>query len=437
MECRAAAACRSRFCWRIVVAVVLFITAAAVRADDWPQWGGPQRDLVWRETGIVKVFPTNGLLPRVWSTPIGEGYAGPAVAGGKVFVTDYLQEQQTERVVCLDAETGKGLWKHEYACPYTVSYPSGPRSTPVVDGDRVYTIGAMGHMFCLNVEKGNVVWKKHFVDDYRAQLATWGFVASPLVDGDQLITLVGGADGALVVSFDKLTGKEIWRSLDDREVGYAPPMMYTFGGVRQLIIWHPSAVSSLNPADGSLFWEIPFPLQAGLAIPTPRKAGDRLFVTAFYNGPMMIDVDGKSARMAWKGESNSEVNTDGLHCIISTPVVTDSHIYGVCSHGQLRCLDANTGERIWETFEATGKGRWWNAFLIPHEDRYFLHNEQGDLIIANLTPEGYEEISRAKLIEPTRPVNRRMTIWSHPAFAMKSVFARNDKEIVRVDLSAK
>jgi hypothetical protein len=153
----------------------------------------------------------------------------------------------------------------------------------------------------------------------------------------------------------------------------------------------------------------------------------------------MIDFlpDGKGAEIAWKGKSNSEQKTDGLHSIISTPWLTETHLYGVCSYGQLRCLDAKTGVRLWETREATGNGRWWNAFLIPHEDRFFIHNEQGDLIIAELSPEGYKEISRAKLVEPTRKVNERMTIWSHPAFAMKSVFARNDKEIVRVDLSAK
>ena len=151
----------------------------------------------------------------------------------------------------------------------------------------------------------------------------------------------------------------------------------------------------------------------------------------------MIEVapDGQSAKLVWSGKSDSEINTDGLHPIMMTPVFDGTHIYGVCSYGQLRCLDAANGKRLWETEKATGKGRWWNAFIIPHEDRYFLHNEQGDLIIANLTPQGYEEISRARLIEPTRRVQRRMTIWSHPAFALKSVFARNDKEIVRVDLS--
>ncbi len=214
-------------------------------------------------------------------------------------------------------------------------------------------------------------------------------------------------------------------------------MIFTFANVRQLIIWHPRAVSSLNPTNGEVYWQIPFRVRSGLCIPTPRKVRNRLFVTSFYNGPLMIEVsaDGKGAEVVWKGKSDSEIETDGLHAIMCTPIVNENNIYGVCSYGQLRCLDTRSGNRIWETFDATGRGRWWNAFIIPHEDRFFIHNEQGDLIIAKLSPQGYDEISRAKLIEPTVPVRRRMTIWSHPAFAMKSVFARNAKEIVRVSLA--
>lgn len=425
---------------RIAAAVLFAVTASSAMADDWPQWGGPNRDLVWRETGIVKKLPTSGLLPRVWSVPLGEGYSGPAVEKGRVFITDIVDRRGsrgTERVLCLDAESGKEIWKHAYPANYEISYPAGPRSTPVVDGERVYTVGAVGHLFCLNKTSGDVLWQKNFVEDYDAKLAIWGTVASPLLDGDQLITLVGGNNNALVVSFDKRTGKELWRSLEDKAVGYAPPVIFTFGKTRQLIMWHPDAVSSLDPTNGKVIWEIPFKIRAGLSIATPRKVGNRLFVSAFYNGPMMIEVsdDGKSAKVAWKGKSDNEQKTDGLHCLIPTPWVTQDHIFGVCSYGALRCLDAKTGERLWSTYDATGNDRWWTAFIVPNGDRFFIHNEQGDLIIANLTAKGYEEISRAKLVEPTRGVRRRMTIWSHPAFAMKSVFARNDKELVRVNLA--
>lgn len=404
-------------------------------ADDWPQWGGPQRDCVWHEDGIVDEFPTKDLLPRVWSTPVGEGYSGPAVANGRVFLTDRIVEGELERLLCFDAETGKPLWKHEYFCRYTVSYPAGPRATPVIDGDRVYFVGTQGHMFCMNVADGKILWQKYFPDDFGTELPIWGMAASPLVDGQKLITLVGGKDNALIVCFDKETGKELWRSLEDKQVGYCPPVIYEFGGRRQLIVWHPTAISSVDPETGKVIWEHLWDIKAGLSVPMPRKLDDRLFVTSFYEGPHMLKVGADSAELLWKGNGVNEQQTDKLHSIMPTPVFTEENIFGICSYGQLRCLDTKTGDRVWETLEATGSGRWWNAFIVPQGDRYFLHNEQGDLIIANLSRDGYKELSRAKLIEPTRPVQRRMTIWSHPAFAMKSVFARNDKELVRVNLA--
>lgn len=422
---------------RILCGIVLLaIIGQPVAADDWPQWGGPKRDCVWHEDGIVERLPTTDLLPRMWSVPVGEGYSGPAVADGRVYLSDRMIDGELERLMCFDAETGQQLWKHEYFARYTVSYPAGPRATPVVDGDRVYFIGAQGHMFCLKTTDGSILWKSYFPEDFGTELPIWGMAASPLVDGQKLITLVGGTNNGLVVCFDKETGKELWRSLDDAEVGYCPPVIYEFGGRRQLIIWHPKAVSALDPETGKVLWEYPWAIKAGLTIPMPRKLDDRLFLTSFYEGPHMLKVGADSVEVLWKGNGVNEQQTDKLHSIMPTPVVNADNIFGVCSYGQLRCLKTSTGERVWETLEATGSGRWWNAFIIPQGDRYFLHNEQGDLIIAQLTEKGYEELSRAKLIEPTRPVQRRMTIWSHPAFAMKSVFARNDKELVRVKLAA-
>ena len=148
-------------------------------------------------------------------------------------------------------------------------------------------------------------------------------------------------------------------------------------------------------------------MKVGLSIATPRNVGDRIFVTSFYNGPRMLEVgeDGKSAKILWQGHSDSEIKTDGLHSIIPTPVFDGNYIYGVCSYGQLRCLDAKNGKRVWETYAATGKGRWWNAFLIPHEDKYFIHNEQGDLIIARLSPEGLRgnQPGHARRADPRSP----------------------------------
>lgn len=422
---------RSLFVWMLICGGTMGM------AEDWPQWGGPLRDGVWRETGIAARLPEGDVLPRMWSVPVAEGYSGPAVANGRVYLTDRQPAEQNERILCLDVNTGDEIWSHAHPARYTISYPAGPRATPVIDDGRLYTIGAVGHLFCFDAATGDILWKKQFTEDFGTALPIWGMAASPLVDGDRLITLVGGADGALIVCFDKVTGEERWRAIDDPDVGYCPPMIFEFGGRRQLISWHPSAVTALDPETGAVIWSVPWEIRVGLCIPSPRQVGQQLFLTSFYNGPLMLNVTADSAVIAWKGTSNSEKNTDGLHSIMPTPWVDEENIFGICSYGQLRCLDTQTGQRRWETLEATGNGRWWNAFLIPHEDRFFIHNEQGDLIIARLTTEGYEEISRSQLVAPTRKVQRRMTIWSHPAFAERSVFARNDRELVRVDLSEK
>ena len=204
--------------------VVIGVAALAAQADDWPRWLGPQGDSQWRETGIMRQFPASGLQVK-WRAAIAGGYAGPAVAGQRVFVTDYVTSgdqtpnpdkrnelQGTERVLCLDAASGQLLWKHEYECPYNISYPAGPRCTPTVDGDRVYTVGAEGDLRCLDVASGKLLWSQNYKSDFQAQTPIWGFAGHPLVDGNRLICIVGGPD-SLVVAFDKLTGQVLWKAL--------------------------------------------------------------------------------------------------------------------------------------------------------------------------------------------------------------------------------
>jgi len=429
--------------WGLTLLALAGCSAAAF-AEDWPQWLGPQRDGVWRETGILQKFPAGG--PKVlWRTPLGGGYAGPAVAAGRVYVMDRQHDAGTERVLCLDEKTGKELWKHEYACSYAgLAYPAGPRCTPTVVGDKVYALGAMGRLMCLDAQTGKVLWEHELTRKYQVKgkdFPRWGYSAHPLVDGDKLYCLAGG-QGSIAVAFDRNTGKELWRALSASEPGYCPPMIYEFGGRRQLIIWHPDAVNGLDPETGKVLWSQPFQLKAGLSIPTPRKSENRLFLTAFYDGPLMLQFNqGESTpAVAWKGKGKSEVDTDGLHSIMPTPVIKDGHIYGVCSYGQLRCLKEATGERLWETYQATSgqKARWGNAFLTPNGDRFFLFSEKGDLIIARLTPKGYEELDRAHLLKPTGDAGfgtRRAVVWSHPAYANKCAFVRNDEEIICVSLA--
>jgi outer membrane protein assembly factor BamB len=400
-------------------------------AEDWPEFRGKGRAGVWNETGIVSNFSAPE-LKRLWQAPLRAGFAGPAVAGGRVFITDY--DKGIERALAFDGKTGKLLWEREWSARYQgIGYATGPRATPTVDGDRVYVAGAAGALLCLDTRTGAVLWQKDFVKDYGTVIPGWGMTSSPLVDGDRLIAIVGGQPDAKVVAFDKLTGKELWRAIaSDSEPGYCQPILVG----RQLIVWHPVAVTSLDPATGKVHWQQPMRVHMGMTLATPVVSGSRLLVSSFYNGSMLVDLAGNRI---WKGNSDSEVNTNGLHAVVNTPVIDGDYIYGICSYGQFRCLNLKTGERVWETLDVTReKARWASGFIVRQGDRYFINNDRGELIIAKFSPEGYHEISRTRLIKPTSDSRNRRELgavnWTHPAYANRHLYTRNDEELIAVDL---
>jgi outer membrane protein assembly factor BamB len=263
-----------------------------------------------------------------------------------------------------------------------------------------------------------------------------------LLDADRLICLVGGTNTA-VVAFSKDTGKEVWRALNAVEIGYAPPVIYAVHGQRQLIIWHPDAVKGLDPVTGKGLWSQPYPVggepkRPEVTIALPRLEGDRLFLTCFYQGSLLLRIGQESPQILWNRRStNDETMNDGLHSVLGTPVFKDGYIYGVCGFGELRCLEARTGDRLWETYAATGgqKGFFANAFLTTHGDRTFLWNDQGELIIASLKPDGYKEISRAKLLEPLEKTRGRTVTWCHPAYANRCIYVHNGKDLICVSLA--
>jgi outer membrane protein assembly factor BamB len=331
------------------------------------------------------------------------------------------------------------LWSKEWDANYSgleMTFALGPRATPTIDDDLVYVLGAMGHLFALNVKDGSVAWQKNFVDDFDATIPSWGATASPLVDGDRLITIAGGEPDAKVIAFNKRTGAELWRALSsDWEPGYAQPIIVEAGGTRQLMIWHPTAISSLDPSTGRVFWEVPFQVDLGITVPTLVQSGPHLLATTFYNGARMLKLDEQkpAATVLWRGDSFSP------HSIISTPIVQGDYIYGM-SQGQLQCWEVATGKQVWRTRDLI-PGRttpFATAFFVRNGDRYFINTERGDLVMARLSPEGYKEISRTHLIEPTHPYAREpqgTVHWSHPAYANKHVIVRNDKEILRASLA--
>jgi outer membrane protein assembly factor BamB len=428
--------------------LLVAIACSKSRADDWPQWLGPQRDSVWREDGILTEIPADGLTVK-WRTPVSYGYAGPAVADGRVYVSDYAVEsgevkngpslraklEGKEQTHCFDARTGEKLWTHAYDCAYEVSYPGGPRVTPTVADGKIYTLGTMGHLRCLDAGSGKLLWGKSLTEQYDTNTPIWGFSGHPLLHGNKLICLVGG-QGSVAVALDKDTGTEIWRALSAREPGYCAPIAIQAGGTEQLIVWHAEAINGLNPETGDVYWSVPLKPSYGMSIATPRHYGDFLFASGIGNQAALLKLDSAkpSAEVEWLGNVRTAV-----YCANSSPFIEGDVIYGVGHQGELRAVDLETGQRLWGTFAATTgsrPGRYGTAFIVKQGNRFLLYNDQGDLIFARLTPQGYQESGRFHVLDTTNEALGRKVVWSHPAFANKCLYARNDKELVCVSLAA-
>jgi outer membrane protein assembly factor BamB len=437
----------------LVASASLMLQSGSIRADDWPQWLGPKRDGVWRETGILEKFPESG--PKVrWRQEIGPGYTGPAVADGRVYVMDRIVAPDAkkpandfvrsnipgkERVLCLNESDGTIIWTLDYDCTYKISYSSGPRTTPTVNDKKVYTLGAEGDLYCFDAEKGKVLWSHELKKDYKMKDSPiWGFSSHPLVDGHKIICIVGG-ENTTAVAFDKDTGKEIWHALTATQPGYCPPTIIEAGGKRQLIIWNGEEVHGLDPETGKEYWKEKADTHMGMAISTPRKLGDWLFLTGTFNHSKMFRLasDQPSAKLAWKGSKETSFDS-----VFATPFADGECIYGTSSDGDLCCIQADTGKRLWTTLQPNRdrKGvRSDDVFIVKlgdTGDRYFLYNDLGDLIIADMSPKGYKQLGSAHLLDPSNKAFGRDVVWSHPAFANRSVYARNDKEIICVSLAA-
>jgi outer membrane protein assembly factor BamB len=415
--------------------------AATCRAADWPEWRGANRDGVWTETGLVERFESDALLIR-WRAPVGSGYCGPTVADGRVFLMDrVVRPARQERVLCFDAATGESLWSYAYDCVYErIQYEAGPRASVTIDGGRAYSLGTMGHLHCFNAQSGKLLWSHDGRQEYAARVPLWGVAGAPLVEDDLLIVPIGGKDDACLMAFDKTTGRERWRGLKDG-LSYSAPIIIEQAGWRVLVYITDQRVVGLDPQTGKRRWEHPFvPAQMEITIATPVFDGRHLVVTSFYDGMLVLNVDPDRLAVAplWRRRGASERKTDALHCCISTPLIQGDYIYGVDSYGELRCLDLQTGDRLWEDLTATPKARWSNIHMVRNGDKVWMFNERGELIISRLAPDGFHEFSRSHLLDPTTEQlsQRGGVCWSHPAFANRCVYARNDKELVCADLSA-
>ncbi len=430
-----------------IVFITLLSWEFSARADDWPQWTGPRRDSIWRESRVLAKFPATG--PKVlWRTPVAGGYSGPAVSDGRVFVSDYLRAdgefkndpgirpklQGRERIWCLDVENGTPIWKQEYDCAYEISYPAGPRATPTVDGDRVYMQGAEGRLTCFESTTGKTVWSLDLQKQYQATTPMWGYVSHPLVDGDLLFCMAGGP-GSVAVALDKYTGQERWRALTAKDAGYCPPTMIEFDGRRELVIWHPQSINGLEPNTGRVLWTTDLVPDYGMSINPPRQSNEYLFVGGIYNKAVLLRLAKGAPGVEEVWRASNEIGIGPVH---SPPILEGTVMYGVDREGELTAIDLPTGRRLWRTYAATTGTRRASSgtgFIVRNDDRAFIFGETGTLVLARLTPEKYEELDRAKILEPNHEAFGRNVVWSHPAFANRCMFVRNDKEIVCVSLA--
>jgi hypothetical protein len=390
----------------------------ASTATDWPQWRGPNRDGVWPGKGLLTAWPED-LLTRhkLWEAKAGDGFSALAVADGRAVTM--LQDGDSEAVVCWDAASGKEQWRFRYVAKYVSGMGSGPRSTPTIDCDLVYTVGATGMMHCLKLRprdsQGELVWKKDLLKDFGAQNLQWGVSFSPLVVGESVYVNPGGPSGQSVVALDRKDGSVRWHALDDHG-GYSSPVAANLAGKPQIVFFTAAGVVGLSPDNGSLYWRFAWKTEYEVNAATPIVVGDYVFLTSGYGrgcALLKIEADGSGQRASLVYRNRN------MRCQFSSPVRHKNHIYGF-DESILKCLDFRTGEMCWEQrgFE---KGS-----LVIADGQLIILGERGRLALAEATPEGYREKSSVQF------TNKQC--WTMPVLAEGRLYLREPARIVCLDL---
>jgi outer membrane protein assembly factor BamB len=396
---------------------IVFPFAVLLLAADWPQFLGPQRNGVAPEAKLLTSWPKSGPT-LLWENPVGAGFSGPVVAGESLIL--FHRADDKEIVECWDAATGKGRWKYGYPTHYRDSFgfDEGPRATPVVAGEHVYTLGAEGHLHCLQLADGRKVWERNVNTDYSVRKGFFGVGCSPIVENNLVCVNVGGA-GAGIVAFDRLTGKEVWKATD-HEASYASPVAATIDGQRHLVFFTREGVVSLDPANGRVrFSQRWRPLiRESVNAASPLIIGDLVFVSTSYNtGALLLKVRQGGPEEVWKDD-------DSMSNHYNTCVQHKGYLFGL--HGrqeygvELRCVELLTGKVRWS------QGRFGCASLILAGDHLLALTEKGDLVVCDATPEGYHELARARLLSDA--------CRAHPALAGGRFYARDAKRLICLDL---
>ena len=402
---------------------------------DWPQWRGPRGDGTWNGPPLAATWPESGLI-RHWSKPVGGGYAGVIVTRNAVFVLDRKTgpldpktsqpdpATETERLLCLDAATGRTIWSHSWAQPYgDLNYGSGPRAAATVHEDFVFVLGALGQLRCVRFRDGTLVWKHDLVSEYGGRPPTWGYAASPLVYGETVIVQAGGEEGFSVIAFDLQTGRVVWHSLHDR-AGYSwpVPVRRSVSRKAELVLWTPSHVRGLSADQGEPLWKIPYKVSEGVSIATPIFHEDIALVCGYWEGSRAIRLGPQpgEAVLLWENRL--------LRGLMSQPLFRNGNVFLLDRRDGVVCFELKSGRKLWDDNNVlTPRGRDPQASFVwtGNGDQVLALNSEGELVLAQFAAAGYREQARAKIIDPT---------WAHPAFVGNRVLARSDSQVVCVEL---
>lgn len=390
---------------------VVWLTAVVGVSDDWPQWRGPNRNGISQEKAWLVQWPAEG-PKQLWKAEVGIGLSSMSVSRGRLYTMG--NNGDSDSVFCFDAETGKTVWTHSYACsPKDPNGYHGPRCTPTVDGDRVYTLSRNGHFFCLDAVSGKVLWSKEFKNEYGANPPTWGYAGSPLVEQNMVITEVGGA-GSSVVAFDKLTGKELWKTGND-QVAYSSIVAFDHKGRRCLAVFSAAGIAGRNAQDGTELWRHPWKTSYDVNAATPIVIDDKVFVGSGYGkGGALIQFSDSKPKVLW--------STKKMRNHVATCILRDGHLYGF-DENSLRCLSLETGESKWEE-NKYGKG---SLFLAG--EKFLIFSDRGRVATAELSPAGCNEISGFQVL------SGRET-WAIPVLANGRLYCRAGKDLVCLDVKA-
>ncbi|MEM6330098.1 MAG: PQQ-binding-like beta-propeller repeat protein [Planctomycetota bacterium] len=385
--------------------------ATHVAADDWPQFRGPSRDLSSNEQGLLKEWPVGG-PPRAWLfQDCGVGYGGPAIADGRLYVLGGRSGAAT--LIAIDTGTGQEVWSRRLGQEYDNAWGNGPRSTPTVDGDRVYCLTGRGDLACVAAADGSVVWQAS-MQELGGSIPVWGYSESPLVDGGTVLCTPGGPEGS-VAALDKLTGEVRWRSTDvTSPAHYASIVPATLAGTPQYVQLLPDRLVGLAKADGALLWEAAWPGRVAV-VPTPIVDGDRVYATSGYGvGSMLVTVDAGGGVKQQYANKVMKNHHGGV-------ILLGGHVYGHSDRVGWVCQHLVTGDRVWRERSALEKGS------LGYADGmlYLLGEATGDVVLVRPTPEGWQERGRFTLDPQTKIRKQRGAIWTHPVVAGGRLYLRD------------